>query len=66
MIELHPEILTKNGRKEFAVLPYDEFVAVTEALVDLEDLRDLRAAKAEEAGAAAMTLKDAQARYGAK
>jgi len=25
MIELHPEILTKRGKKEFAILPYEEF-----------------------------------------
>ena len=66
MIELHPEILTKNGRKEFAVLPYEEFLAVTEALADLEDLRELRAAKAAEADAKTMSLREAQARYGAK
>lgn len=66
MIELHPEILTKNGRREFAVLPYEEFVAVTEALADYEDLRDLRAAKAEEAGAKTMSLAEAQKRYGVK
>ena len=66
MIELHPEILTKNGRKEFAVLPYEEFLAVTEALADLEDLRDLRAAKAEEGAAKTVSLRETQARYGAK
>jgi hypothetical protein len=43
--ELHPEILTKNGRKEFAVLPYEEFVELQEWLTDIEDLLDLRAAK---------------------
>lgn len=43
--ELHPEILTKNGRKEFAVLPYEEFLALQEWLADIEDLLDLRAAK---------------------
>lgn len=32
MIELHPEILTKNGKPEFAVLTYEEFVQVQEAL----------------------------------
>lgn len=32
MIELHPEILTKNGAPEFAVLPYNEFLQVEEAL----------------------------------
>ena len=64
MIELHPEILKKNGRKEFAVLPYEEFVALTEALADYEDLRELRAAKAEEAQAETLSLKEARKRYG--
>lgn len=45
MLELHPEILTKNGKKEFAVLPYEEFVALQEMLEDAEDLLTLRAAK---------------------
>ncbi len=26
MLELHPEMLKKNGRTEFVVLPYEEFV----------------------------------------
>ena len=26
MIELHPEFLIKNGEKQFAVLPYEEFL----------------------------------------
>ncbi len=26
-IELHPQFLTKNGEKQFAVLSYQEFVA---------------------------------------
>jgi hypothetical protein len=43
--ELHPEILAKNGRNEFAVLPYEEFVALEEWLTDVEDLLDLRDAK---------------------
>ena len=64
MIELHPEILKKNGRNEFAVLPYEEYLAVTEALADYEDLQELRAAKAEESGAPTMSLKDAAKRYG--
>ena len=32
MIEFHPEILTKDGKPQFAVLPYEEFVQVQEAL----------------------------------
>ncbi len=31
MIELHPEFLTKNG-KNFAVLPYEEFLKIQELL----------------------------------
>jgi PHD/YefM family antitoxin component YafN of YafNO toxin-antitoxin module len=47
MIDLHPEFLTKNGQKEFAVLPYEEFLKLQELLEDLEDLKDLREAKEE-------------------
>ncbi|WP_242045487.1 MULTISPECIES: type II toxin-antitoxin system Phd/YefM family antitoxin [unclassified Calothrix] len=48
MIDLHPEFISKNGQKEFAVLPYEEFLQIQELLEDLEDLRDLREAKKEE------------------
>ena len=48
MIQLHPEFLSKNGNKEFAVIPYEEFIKVQELLEDLEDLQDLRKAKQEE------------------
>jgi hypothetical protein len=42
---LHPEILVKDGKKQFAVLPYEEFLSVQERLADAEDLRELRKAK---------------------
>ena len=45
MLKLHPEILVKNGKKQFAVLPYEEFLAVEERLADAEDLLELRRAK---------------------
>jgi PHD/YefM family antitoxin component YafN of YafNO toxin-antitoxin module len=48
MIEVHPNILERNGKKEFAVLPYDEFEFIMESLADYEDLRDLREAKSAE------------------
>ncbi len=32
MIELHPEILAKDGKPQFAVLPYGEFLQVQQAL----------------------------------
>lgn len=42
---LKPQILEKDGEKQFVVLPYEQFVEVQEALDDLEDIRALRAAK---------------------
>ncbi|MFN6034963.1 MAG: type II toxin-antitoxin system Phd/YefM family antitoxin [Dolichospermum sp.] len=58
MIELHPEFLTKNGEKQFAVLPDEEFLKIQELLEDLEDLRDLRDAKEEEKNSVSMSLED--------
>jgi len=60
--ELHPEILTKNGRKEFAVLPYEEFIALQEWLADVEDLLDLRAAKEAEQNAPTISLAEVESR----
>ena len=48
MIALHPNILERDGKKAFAVLPYEEFQKIREELDDYEDLKDLRTAKAEE------------------
>ncbi len=42
---LHPEILIKDGKKQFAVLPYEEFVSLKERLEDMEDLLELSKAK---------------------
>jgi hypothetical protein len=42
---LKPQILEKDGEKQFVVLPYEQFLEVQEALDDLEDIRCLRAAK---------------------
>ena len=56
MVTLHPNILECDGKKAFAVLPYDEFVKIEEELDDFEDLKDIRAAKAEEANAPATPL----------
>ena len=45
MLKLHPEILVKDGKKQFAVLPYDEYLAIQERLADADDLLELRKAK---------------------
>ena len=62
MIQLHPEFLTKDGKKEFAVLPYEEFVALQEILADITDLIDLREAKVNEASAATVPLSEVKER----
>jgi hypothetical protein len=51
MITLHPNILEHDGKKTFAVLPYEEFLQVREELEDYQDLKDLREAKAQEGDA---------------
>ena len=50
MVKLQPEILSKDGKKQFVVLPYEEFLAVQERLADADDLLELRKAKRAEAG----------------
>lgn len=60
MIELHPRILEKQGKKEFAVLPYEEFERLTEELADYDDLKELRQAKAEAEDAATISLAEAR------
>ncbi len=45
MLTLHSEILVKNGKKQFAMLPYEEFLAVQERLADAADLLELRRAR---------------------
>jgi len=52
--------LEKDGRKEFAIIPYDEFQRMSEELADYQDLKDLRAAKSKEAEANTLTLAEAR------
>ena len=46
-MKLHPQILEKEGKNEFVVLPYEEYQALMELMHDYVDLRDLREAKEE-------------------
>ncbi len=64
MIELHPEILKKNGENQFVILPYEEFTALRELLVDYEDLLDLRAAKRENPIEPSVHLADVKNEFG--
>jgi PHD/YefM family antitoxin component YafN of YafNO toxin-antitoxin module len=58
MITLHPQFIEKNGKKEFVVLPFDEYCALTELIADYEDLKDLREAKAESVNDIPVALDD--------
>ncbi len=53
---LNPQIIKKNGKKEYAVLPYEEFQKIQEELASYEDLRFLREAKIVEKDAATIGL----------
>ena len=64
MLTLHPEILVKNGRKQFAILPYEEFVAMQERLADVEDLLELRKAKCAEGRKRSIPLAQAKRELG--
>ena len=56
MITLHPQIIEKEGTKEFVVLPYTDFLTIQEELEDYEDLRLLREAKEKEKNAPTTSL----------
>lgn len=57
---VHAQILKRNGKNEFAILPYEEFLKVQEILENYEDLRALRAAKMKENNAKTISLKEAK------
>ena len=63
-MKLHPALLEKNGKVEFVVLPYEEYLALQERLEDAEDLLELRRAKLENAGEPGIPLEDVMKRFG--
>lgn len=60
-MSIHPQVIEKEGKKEFVILPYEEFLAIKENLEDYEDLKELREAKAAEGDARASRLSDIRA-----
>ncbi len=62
MVSLRAQIIKKNGKKEYAVLPYEEFLRVQEELEDYEDLRCLRKAKEIERSAPTIRLAEVKKR----
>lgn len=44
---MHPQIIKKDGKKEFVILPYGEYLAIQEILEDFSLLKELRKEKKE-------------------
>jgi alanine racemase len=63
---LHPEYLTKEGVKEFAVLPYDEFLELQEELEQAQDILALREARSENEGQPGISLEEMKKGVGAR
>jgi PHD/YefM family antitoxin component YafN of YafNO toxin-antitoxin module len=64
MVTIHPNILERDGKKAFVVLPYEEFVMIEEELQEYEDLKELRATKASEGGEPSVPLNEAKKQLG--
>lgn len=60
MIALHPHILERDGKKAFAVLPYEEFLTLQEVVTDYDDLKALREAKVKEGHVPTIPLNEAK------
>ena len=61
---LKAKILVKDGKRQFAVLPYEQFVALQKRLADAEDLLQLRRAKRAEGKKRSIPLAEAKRRLG--
>ena len=64
MVTIHPNILERDGKKAFVVLPYEEFVLIEEELQEYEDLRHLRDAIAGESNMPTIPLNDVKKELG--
>jgi len=58
MISKNPQVLEKNGKKEFVILPYEDFLKIQEELECYNDLRILREAKQEEQNASSVSFEE--------
>jgi hypothetical protein len=58
MMKIHPEILKRNNKEEFAILDFTEYKNMVQYIEDLEDLLDLRKAKAETKDEASISLEE--------
>ncbi len=61
---LHPEYITRAGKKEYAVLPYEEFLALQEEIEQAEDILAIRETRTENAHAPGISLDEMKQRLG--
>ncbi len=64
MVTLHAQIIKKNGKEDYVILPYEEFLKVQEELEDYDDLRSLREAKEREKDAPAIGIAELRKKIG--
>ncbi len=57
-MRLYPQVIEKEGKKEFVVIPYEEFLQIEEALEDFEDLRELRKEREESMDTPSRSLRE--------
>jgi hypothetical protein len=57
-MNLHPQFIKQDGTEEYAILPIEEFHALTKILEDYQDIQDLRNAKRVEATQTSISLFD--------
>ena len=60
ILKLKPEYLKKDGKKEFVILAYKDFLKIEETLQDYSDLIALRKAKKSEKNKKKISLSDAK------
>ena len=63
-VELHPEFLSREGKRQFAVIPYEEFVQLQEWFEDARDLLDLELAIIENKDKPTYSLEEVRAELG--
>jgi hypothetical protein len=66
MVTLNAQIIRKEGKKEYVVIPYDEFLKIQEELHNYEDLRCLREAKEAEKNAPTIGMDELKKQIGGR
>jgi hypothetical protein len=60
VISINTQVLKKDGKEQFVVLPYEDILKLQEELECYDDLRILREAKKEEQDAPSVSLEEAK------